>query len=61
MFKDKVAVVTGGALGIGKSVTQEFAKAGAKVAFIDMNRTAGEDTKNSIIENGGEALFFLEI
>lgn len=58
MFKDKVAVVTGGALGIGKSVTQEFAKAGAKVAFIDMNRTAGEDTKNSIIENGGEALFF---
>ncbi|NLE25707.1 MAG: SDR family oxidoreductase [Clostridiaceae bacterium] len=58
MFRNKVAVITGGALGIGKCITQEFAKEGAKVAFIDMNLAAGEETKAEIIENGGDALFF---
>lgn len=58
MFCNKVAVITGGALGIGKSITQGFAKEGAKVAFIDMNLAAGEETKAGILENGGDALFF---
>ncbi|NLB79877.1 MAG: SDR family oxidoreductase [Clostridiaceae bacterium] len=58
MFKNKVAVITGGALGIGKRIIQEFAKEGAKVAFIDMNSKAGEETKDDITKNGGEALFF---
>ena len=35
MFKDKVVVVTGGASGIGKCISQEFAKQGAKVVVID--------------------------
>ena len=34
-FKDKVAVVTGGAQGIGLCIAQEFRKAGAKVCVID--------------------------
>ena len=41
-FKNKVAVVTGGALGIGRCLTQEFARNGARVAFIDVNREARE-------------------
>ncbi|MBQ8917127.1 MAG: SDR family oxidoreductase [Oscillospiraceae bacterium] len=36
MFKDKIAVVTGGANGIGKCICQEFEKAGAKVCVIDI-------------------------
>lgn len=36
MFKNKVAVVTGGALGIGKTITSEFKKNGAEVAVIDI-------------------------
>ena len=34
-FKDKVAVVTGGAQGIGLCIAQEFRKAGARVCVID--------------------------
>ena len=34
-FKDKVAVITGGAQGIGRCITEEFQKAGAMVFVID--------------------------
>jgi len=34
-FKDKIAVITGGAQGIGRCIAEEFQKAGAKVCVID--------------------------
>jgi NAD(P)-dependent dehydrogenase (short-subunit alcohol dehydrogenase family) len=57
IFKNKVAIVTGSAFGIGRATAIAFAKRGAKVVLADM--AADQTTENSIKELGGEALFVL--
>ncbi|MDD4323757.1 MAG: SDR family oxidoreductase [Eubacteriales bacterium] len=59
MFKDKICVISGGALGIGRCLTREFAKAGAKIAFVDMNEEAGKVNAAYLKQQGCETLFFL--
>jgi NAD(P)-dependent dehydrogenase (short-subunit alcohol dehydrogenase family) len=57
-MKGKVALVTGGASGIGKVTAQLFAAAGAKVVVTtDANIQGAEDTVRLIKEAGGEASF----
>ena len=57
-FQGKVALVTGGASGIGKVTAQVFAREGAKVIVsTDSNIKGGEETVRLIKEAGGEATF----
>jgi len=54
---DKVALVTGGASGIGRSTALTFAREGAKLVIADMNEDGGQQTVHMITEKGGEATF----
>ena len=53
----KVAVVTGGALGIGQATSIRLAEEGAAVVIADVNAAAGEETARGIAATGGKALF----
>lgn len=56
-FEHKVVLVTGGAYGIGRAATVEFARRGAKVAFADLDEARAEDTLRLVRDAGGEAVF----
>jgi NAD(P)-dependent dehydrogenase (short-subunit alcohol dehydrogenase family) len=53
----KVALVTGGASGIGRATALTFAREGAKLIIADMNIDGGQQTVHMITENGGDATF----
>jgi NAD(P)-dependent dehydrogenase (short-subunit alcohol dehydrogenase family) len=53
----QVALVTGGASGIGRATALTFAREGAKLVIADMNEDGGQQTVHMIQENGGEAIF----
>lgn len=56
-FESQVALVTGGASGIGKASALAFAAEGARVVIVDLNRELGEETAAQIRHRGGEAIF----
>ena len=53
----KVAVVSGGASGIGEACSHLFAKAGAKVAILDIDIERGKEVAGEINNLGGSAIF----
>ena len=56
-IQGKVAIITGGASGIGRAIAIEAAANGARVVIVDVNESLGKETAEMIIENGGMALF----
>lgn len=55
----KIAVITGGAAGMGRTTSLAFADEGATVAILDIQQEAGEETVQMIREKGGTAEFIL--
>lgn len=53
----KIVIVTGAAHGIGKSISELFAREDAKVVVTDIDKVAGEETVKGIMSDGGEAIF----
>ncbi|WP_283195212.1 SDR family oxidoreductase [Rhizobium sp. AN80A] len=57
-LKGKIAIISGGATGMGGAASRLFAAEGAKVAIIDRNGEAAAETVNDIRTAGGEADFW---
>ena len=49
---DKVAIVTGGASGLGRATIEKFAGRGARVAIFDLNQEAGTELVGLDLQGG---------
>ena len=57
-FQNKVVVVTGASLGIGRAIAAAFAWEGANVVLASRNQKRGEATAKALQSDGGQAVFF---
>ena len=55
-LKDKVAIVTGAASGIGKEIATVYAREGAKIAIADINQKAADATAKELDPSGKRAI-----
>lgn len=52
-FRSKVAIVTGGASGIGRAICEELGRAGATVVVADIDAAGAEDAASAVVALGG--------
>ena len=58
-YKNKVAVITGGASGIGRAVSEQLAGKGCILALVDIDEVELRETAQRIIAGGGRAEVFI--
>lgn len=56
-LRDKIAIVTGGAAGIGRATAELFAEEGSSVVVADLDQSSGLEAVTSIESTGGRAVF----
>jgi len=56
LVNGKVALITGGASGIGKAIVKMFANQGAQTVIVDLDEMASQQLALEIIDNGGQAI-----
>lgn len=56
-LKDKVAIITGAASGLGRATALTFAREGAKIVVADVNEAAGKKVVEEILQIGSAAHF----
>jgi len=56
-FDGKVAIISGGSTGIGRTAAIKFAERGARVVIASRGAYEGNDTVAEIHETGGEAIY----
>jgi NAD(P)-dependent dehydrogenase (short-subunit alcohol dehydrogenase family) len=57
LLNDKVSIITGGAVGIGRASALAFAREGSKVVVADVSRKGGQETVDLIRKTGADATF----
>jgi NAD(P)-dependent dehydrogenase (short-subunit alcohol dehydrogenase family) len=56
-LQDKVAIITGGGSGMGRTASQMFAAEGARVVVAEFDARSGEETVGLVTDAGGTATF----
>ncbi len=56
-LKDKVALITGGGMGIGRAIAEAYGRQGACVVVVDVDEEAGQEVVSTLRAAGETALF----
>jgi NAD(P)-dependent dehydrogenase (short-subunit alcohol dehydrogenase family) len=61
MLDGRIAVVTGGASGMGRAVAERFSAEGARVAVLDTNQDLGQEVADKLVRDGYSGTFFMRV
>ena len=59
LLENHIAVVTGAGSGIGRAIASGYAREGARVVVLDINKEAAAETAQQILNAGGKAESFV--